>query len=130
MDARQAYAERASELPMLIHSGQDGQTGFLSLLRHTPHHAEIYVMGVLPTHRRQGIGRQLVQAAASWCLARDIRFLSVKTLDASVRDDNYGQTRAFYAAMGFDLFEVLPGLWRPNAPCAVFLMDLVKENRR
>ena len=37
--------------------------GILTVLRHNPHSAEIYVMGVLPEHHHQGIGRRMVEHA-------------------------------------------------------------------
>ena len=62
----------------------DGKdVGFLTLLRHNPHLAEIYVMGALPEHHHQGIGRKLVDRRKTRWPATQSKFLQVKTLSAS-----------------------------------------------
>jgi len=128
-EAREAYIRRASELPMAVATAEDGTAGFLSLLSHGPHHSEVYVMGVRAALRRRGIGRSLLNRALDICAETQTRYLSVKTLAASVPDARYAETRAFYEAMGFRLFEILPTHWGPHAPCALYLMDLNEKRR-
>src|SRR5262249_45161554 len=67
----------------------DDGSGFLSLKRHSPHAAEIYVMGVLPACQRQGVGRALVESAEAWCGANGVDYLQVKTLADTKADENY-----------------------------------------
>jgi GNAT superfamily N-acetyltransferase len=78
--------------------------GFLTMARHPGASAEITWMAVHADHRRGGIGRLLVERAASEMSAEGCRLLFVLTLGPSVPEDvadSYGGTRAFYAAMGF-----------------------------
>ena len=78
--------------------------GFVTLLFHFPESAEVTWMAVHAEHRRGGIGRRLMDAAAERAAAQGARMLSVLTLGPSVPEqhaDNYGGTRAFYRAMGF-----------------------------
>jgi len=61
-------------------------------------------MAVHADHRRRGIGRLLVECAASEMSGEGCRLLFVLTLGPSVPedvDDSYGGTRDFYATMGF-----------------------------
>ena len=58
-------------------------------------------MGVLPTWRRRGAGRALVERAASWARAQGYSLLHVKTLAPDDPDPGYAATRAFYTAAGF-----------------------------
>ena len=66
-EATQGYIEAAAALPAFA---VEPDLAFLCLKQHTPRAAELYVMGVRREHHRRGIGRALVQAAESWCRAR------------------------------------------------------------
>jgi coenzyme F420-0:L-glutamate ligase/coenzyme F420-1:gamma-L-glutamate ligase len=120
-EATQAYIREVAELETF--AADDG-SGFLSLKRHTPRAAEIYVLGVLPARHRQGIGKSLVEAAEAWCVANGIDYLQVKTLADTHRDESYARTRAFYTAVGFVPLEVFPGLWDPHNPALVLVKHL------
>lgn len=64
--------------------------------------AEITDVGVRPTHRRQGIARQLAQAALDW-----IRDRGVERVELQVANGNV-EGQAFWRALGFsDLMDVL-----------------------
>ena len=64
--------------------------------------AEITDVGVRPTHRRQGIARQLVAAAFDW-----IRDRGVERVELQVANGNV-EGQAFWRALGFsDLMDVL-----------------------
>src|SRR4029078_9382957 len=69
--ATQSYIREVAELETF--AAGDG-SGSLSLKRHTPRGAEIYVMGVLPALHRQGVGAALVDAAEVWCAANGIEY--------------------------------------------------------
>ena len=84
--------------------------GFLSLKRHTPFAAEIYVMGVKRRFHRQGIGRALIDEALQFCGRQGVQFLTVKTLAPSHPDPHYEATRKFYEAAGFRPVEIFPTL--------------------
>jgi len=91
--------------------------GFVSITVHSPHTAEIYVMGILEKHHRKGIGRLLVQKCEEYCRLRGMEFLTVKTLDEKNPDVYYKKTRLFYEALGFKALEVFPLLWDECNPC-------------
>ena len=78
--------------------------GFLTLQDHTEESAEITWMAVHARHRRAGIGRRIIEAAAADCRSRGIRMLCVLTLGPSVPEepgDTYEGTRRFYRDNGF-----------------------------
>jgi GNAT superfamily N-acetyltransferase len=98
--------------------------GFVSLLIHNSHTAEIYVMGIREQFHGQGTGRKLVETCEDFCRTRGMKFLTVKTLAATHPDEFYKRTRLFYEAMGFVPLEVFPLLWDESNPC-LFLAKYV-----
>ena len=90
--------------------------GLLTLVRHSPYAAEIYVMAVLPEFHRRGIGQALLGHAEAMLAAEGVEFLQVKTLAPSKPDQGYDETRAFYQANGFRELEEFPELWDPGNP--------------
>jgi coenzyme F420-0:L-glutamate ligase/coenzyme F420-1:gamma-L-glutamate ligase len=121
-EATRKYIEDAATLPTFV---VEPDLGFLSLKQHTPAAVELYVMGVRRSQHRQGVGRALVEAAESWCRARGIRYLHVKTLGPSRPDPGgYDETRLFYEAMGFVALEELHGLWDEGNPTLVLVKDV------
>lgn len=57
--------------------------------------ASLFSMWVAPTHRRSGVGQQVVEKCIAWCRARHVR-----TIDLLVTDWNTGAIR-FYEQLGF-----------------------------
>jgi ribosomal protein S18 acetylase RimI-like enzyme len=98
-----ARAVRAQTGLVAVEGGE--VVGFLTLERHGPRSAEITWMAVRSARRRQGIGRQLVDRALVDLALEGVELLCALTLAESEpeeRDaDNYGDTRAFYRALGF-----------------------------
>ena len=99
-------------------------TGFAALKIHNAHTAEIYNLGVLEAHHRQGAGHELLAACTAHCLQHGLRFLTVKTLDASANYEPYDHTRAFYRKEGFLPLEVMPTYWNEENPCLMMLLVL------
>jgi coenzyme F420-0:L-glutamate ligase / coenzyme F420-1:gamma-L-glutamate ligase len=120
-ESTQMYVHDAAALPTFA-VGLD--LGFLCVKQHTSAAAEVYVMGVRRSHHRTGIGRALVAAAESWCRARGIRYLQVKTLGPSKADRGYKATRRFYEAVGFIALEELHGLWSHDNPTLILVKDV------
>jgi coenzyme F420-0:L-glutamate ligase / coenzyme F420-1:gamma-L-glutamate ligase len=120
-DSTRAYVEDAAALPTFAVAPD---LGFLCLKQHTSRAAELYVLGVRRDEHRRGIGRALVGEAESWCRARGIRYLQVKTLGPSRPDPGYDATRAFYEAVGFVALEELHGLWDHGNPTLILVKDV------
>jgi GNAT superfamily N-acetyltransferase len=110
------YVAAADRSPTVVASLDDVDVGLLTLVRHSRHAAEVYVMAVLPQLHRQGIGRALLRHAEDILAADGVEFLQVKTLSPSKPDDGYDKTRAFYLAYGFRPLEEFPTLWDADNP--------------
>jgi ribosomal protein S18 acetylase RimI-like enzyme len=117
------YVEAVKELETLAAEQDGGAVGFLSIKRHSPRAAEIYVMGVLPDHHRQGVGSALIREAESLLRAQQVEYLQVKTLGPSDPDESYAGTRRFYERCGFVPLEELHDLWDAN-PCLIMVKHL------
>lgn len=116
------YVAGVQNKPFYALVGADGTVGFVSILVHNQYTAEIYVMGILESHHRQGLGKKIVETCKDYCRTHGMEFLTVKTLDASREDASYAKTRKFYEAMGFKPLEVFPTLWDPTNPCLFMAM--------
>ena len=77
-------------------------------------------MAVRADRRRQGIGRALLDRAATDARGRDRKFLLVLTVSPTDGPDEipdgYQATRAFYEANGFILTRDFPGYWESDTP--------------
>jgi coenzyme F420-0:L-glutamate ligase/coenzyme F420-1:gamma-L-glutamate ligase len=120
-ESTRGYIKDAATLPTFA---VEPSLGFLTLKRHTPRAAEVYVMGVRREQHRRGIGRSLVREAERWCRAQGVRYLQVKTLGPSRPDSGYDATRAFYEAVGFVALEELHGLWSHDNPALILVKDV------
>lgn len=81
---------------------------------------EVTWMAVRADRRRQGIGRALLDRAATDARGRDRKFLLVLTVSPTDGPDEipdgYQATRAFYEANGFILTRDFPGYWESDTP--------------
>jgi GNAT superfamily N-acetyltransferase len=110
------YVATAERSATVIASLRGEDVGFLTLVRHSPYAAEVYVMAVLPELHRRGIGHALLTHAEGLLAADGVEFLQVKTLAPSRPDEGYERTRAFYLASGFRPLEAFPDLWDAENP--------------
>lgn len=123
-EAIESYVEETSQLPMIgVRQGTD-IVGFASLHDIDPETTEIVVMAVRPEFRNMGIGKLLVATAESHTLDRGGRLLNVKTLGPSHSDANYGETRAFYLAVGFEAVDEKPEFWGEGLPALLMVKSL------
>ncbi|MDL2293555.1 GNAT family N-acetyltransferase [Ruminococcaceae bacterium OttesenSCG-928-D13] len=118
------YVEAVREMTFFAALQKNEAIGFAALLQHSPFASEMYVLGLLPGHHRQGLGRQLVQCCEEDCRAQGVEFLTVKTLADTHPDPHYAKTRAFYLAMGYRPLEVFPLLWGEDNPCLLMAKHL------
>ena len=109
----------------MIASVDGHDVGMLTVLRHSPYAAEIYVMGVVPELHRHGIGAAMLRHVEESLRAEGVEYLQVKTLSDKHPDEGYKRTRAFYMAQGFRVLEEFPDLWSPQNPA----LQLVKSLR-
>lgn len=122
------YIEKADTHPTVV-AAVDGQpVGLLTVLRHFPTAAEVYLMAVARDHHRQGVGQAMLRHAEAALAADGVRFLQVKTLSPGRVDENYANTRAFYLAQGFEPLEEFPTLWDPSNP-ALQLIKVIASGR-
>lgn len=104
----------------------DEIAGFITIKRHNPFAAEIYVIAVREALHRHGIGRRLVAHAERRLRAESVEFLQVKTLGPSRPSEHYEATRRFYEALGFRPLEESTAIW-PGNPCLIMVKKL--ENK-
>ena len=120
--SREAYIADSAEMPLFAAYCGTEPVGFLCLKETGNATVELAVMGVLKSHHRLGIGRQLFDAAKLFASAAGYSFMQVKTVKMGVYPD-YDATNRFYIACGFQQFEVMP-LWDEANPCQVYVMYL------
>ena len=120
-EAIRQYETEIDHLPTFLAVTETTTAGFLSLKLHNAFSAELYVMGIVPSAQRQGMGKALVREAQFWLRMQGIDYWQVKTLGESHPDANYAATRAFYAAMGFRPLEELKQIWDENNPCLIMV---------
>lgn len=124
-----AYIEGVSELDFWSLQLAGASVGFVAIERHNIHTAEIYVMGILPEHHRQGYGYNLITQVSETLTKQDFSYLMVKTLADTHPDPNYARTRKFYEKIGFVPLQVLDELWGKENPCLLMIKRLNRAER-
>lgn len=118
------YVNDVEKMPTFVCRRGEDVVGFLSIRKHNPFSAEIHVVGVLPNHHRQGIGKALLVCTEEWLQSDGVEFLQVKTVGPSRPDEDYDKTRQFYEAVGFRPLEEFPTLWGETLPCLLMVKKL------
>lgn len=118
------YIHESASMPFWAALDGDTPVGFIALKETSPHTAEIYVMGVMPSMHRLGIGRQLFEAFRTYAALHGYSFLQVKTVQEGHYAE-YDRTNAFYRSLGFCELECFPTLWDERNPCQVFVRRAV-----
>ena len=111
------YTNTTKEMPFYTVYLKDDPVGFVAIKVHNKHTAEVYVMGILEEHHRNGLGRLLIEKCEQYCAEKGMDFLTVKTLASLNPDENYAKTRRFYESIGFKPLEVFKTLWDESNPC-------------
>lgn len=122
--ANEEYRRVADRSPTLVAMDNAHALGFLTVVRHSSHAAELHVMAVRPELHRTGIGRMLVGAAEDRLRSEGVEYLQVRTLSASAGDKLYLGTLAFYTALGFRVLEEMPSLWDQTNPAVLLIKRL------
>jgi ribosomal protein S18 acetylase RimI-like enzyme len=123
-EANEQYRRVADRCPTLVAMEGRQNVGFVTIVRHSPHAAELQVMAVRPELHRKGIGRTLIATAEDRLRSEGVEFLQVKTLSASADDKPYLETLAFYTALGFRVLEEMPSLWDADNPAVLLIKHL------
>jgi GNAT superfamily N-acetyltransferase len=118
------YVKDVKDMPFLSAFISGEPVGFIALKDHNRYTAEVHVMGILPGHHRQGIGRKLILWCEDYCVARGREFLTVKTLDEAHPSQSYAKTRRFYLSAGFRPLEVITQLWGEDCPCLLMAKSI------
>ncbi|MCH5198291.1 MAG: GNAT family N-acetyltransferase [Oscillospiraceae bacterium] len=122
-EAREDYIQGCVDQIFFAAFKEDQPIGFLCLKKTGKDTIELSVMGVLKEYHRQGIGRELFEAAKTTAKNNGYQFLQVKTVQMG-KYAEYDITNHFYINMGFKEFEVFPKLWDECNPCQIYIMSL------
>jgi len=123
-DSTLQYIKDADTMQSMLAKDGDDVIGFITIRKHFPESAEMHCLGVLPTHHRTGVGKQLVNALEEHLIKEEVKFLQVKTV-ADGRDcEAYAKTRKFYIGVGFTPLEIFPTLWDEANPCLLLVKSL------
>ena len=116
-ESNRHYAEQAARLSGYVARVGGEAKGLLLLKNMSRVSAEVYWLGVVPTLHRSGIGRALLEAAATTAQREGKEYLFVATLHQSADYEPYERTRRFYEATGFHfvLEEQFPDPENPSA---------------
>ena len=98
--------------------------GFLCLKINNQYTAEIYVMGIVENHHRNGLGKKLILKAEQYLRDKYYRFLMVKTLSESVDYEPYRRTRKFYNSVGFYPLDETNKIWDEKNPCLIMVKNI------
>ncbi|WP_144718834.1 GNAT family N-acetyltransferase [Agrococcus jejuensis] len=123
-DALRAYVARTAIADASLVARIDGEVVGVALVeRRPPETAELVLIAVHADHRGDGIGRALVDAAATWAGFAGASSLEVHTVGPSFDDDGYAATRAFYRSCGFLPVREVDGLdW--DGPTLILVLPL------
>ena len=102
---------------------EEKANGFLCLKETGKDTVELAVMGVLKTHHRKGIGRDMFDKAKQIAAEHSYSFIQVKTVQMG-KYQEYDETNRFYLGLGFKEFELMPNLWDKWNPCQIYVMSL------
>ncbi len=122
--SNEEYRRTADENPTLVVYDDDRPVGFVTVVSHSSHAAELVVLAVRPELHRKGIGRTLVAATEERLRSDGVEYLQVKTLSAVAQDEPYLRTLAFYTGLGFRVLEEMPNLWDSSNPAVVLIKRL------
>lgn len=123
-DSTLAYIKGVKTNIFLAASIEDNDIGFIAFKKHFEGSYEINVMGVLKSHHGQSIGKSLLSEGEKLLKNTGGKFLQVKTLSESRKDENYEKTRKFYLGQGFVPVEEFKTLWDEFNPCLQLIKSL------
>lgn len=111
------YTKKVQDMIFYIAIEDTNPIGFIAVKIHNEFTAEISVMGIVSDFQRKGTGTALIQRVEKFCIENGYKYLTVKTLDASILYEPYERTRKFYKSLGFIPLEVFSLYWDKENPC-------------
>jgi len=108
----------ASGVPFFVAEDGDGVVGYV-IAHFGADEAEILNLGVVPTLRRRGVGRALVQR-----MLTELGVCGVRAVFLEVRESN-DAARRLYQGLGFAPVGVRPGYYRRPTESAVVLRTAI-----
>lgn len=121
LQAREEYIAECAHQQLLCAYDDGSPIGFLCLKETSKDTLELYVLGVLKSFHRKGVGQALFLKAKELAIQQGYSFLQVKTVQMG-KYDLYDRTNRFYLSLGFKELEVFPTLWDEWNPCQVYIM--------
>jgi GNAT superfamily N-acetyltransferase len=106
VENREKYIEDSAGWPFWAAIENDEPAGFLCLNQTGNATVELAVMGVCRKYHRNGLGRQLFEAAKEYAVKEGFSFMQVKTVRTGMYED-YDKTNEFYKGVGFKELEVI-----------------------
>ena len=122
-ESREQFIAESVDQPFFAAIEDDKPVGFLCLKQTGKETVELAVMGVLKEYHRNGLGRQLFEAAKAHAAKQGYQFMQVKTVQMGYYED-YDRTNKFYLSLGFKEFEVIECIWGKENPCQIYVMSL------
>jgi GNAT superfamily N-acetyltransferase len=122
-EARENYIMQSSRMPFFTAYAEGEAVGFISLKETSPVTAEIFCMGAIKKHHRQGIGRQLFAVFENYAKEKGYKLIQAKTVQYG-KYKCYDQTNLFYRSLGFYELEVFPTLWDERNPCQIYVKPI------
>ena len=122
-ESTENYIRESANVIMGASFEEEKANGFLCLKETGKDTVELAVMGVLKTHHRKGIGRDMFDEAKRIAAEHSYSFIQVKTVQMG-KYPEYDETNRFYLSLGFKEFELMPNLWDKLNPCQIYVMSL------
>ena len=122
-ESREQYIRESAGQPFWAAFENNMPAGFLCLKETGKETVELAVMGVRKEYHRNGIGRQLFEAARKFAVNEGYSFMQVKTVRSGMYED-YDITNEFYKSLGFKELEVIEAVWGEENPCQIYVMNL------
>ena len=118
------YVEGVRDVPFFAAMEGEKCLGFFAAKIHYGHTGDIYVCGVRPEHRNEGLGQALYLAAEEYFRENGCKYVIVKTLSDIIDYPPYEETRKFYEKVGFEPLLTLTEMWDEENPCLIMIKTL------
>lgn len=105
--------------------------GLISIDFPYPNNANVYWVAVRRNFHRQGVGKQLIDAACHFAKMQGATTITVETLSPSESEENYLKTYRFYQSVGFNaLFDLKPTGYEWNMVYMVKQLEPLAANQQ